>query len=119
VLRCGSRLAELETYIDADRLSPSAKHARWFLASTGHVLRRFAMSTTAFPRPLKATYAAFVSLRRWIHVAAPCLQAFPELIRVERLLLALRRRRGAAAKPPQFPLSQDPVDYPDRLASSR
>lgn len=78
VVRCGSRLAELETYLSGERPPATTATYRWLFGEMGHLHRDLARLDPSLPPSLAATWAPPGSLRRWLAVTGPALAVTPD-----------------------------------------
>jgi Ser/Thr protein kinase RdoA (MazF antagonist) len=92
VFRCGSRWAELEGYVPAERLAPEPGSYLWLYGAMGALHRALTALDLRVPRPLGATYAPPGSVRRWLPVTEGAVLGDPEAEEVARLVRDLTRR---------------------------
>lgn len=103
VLRCGTHLAEVEPYVEAERLPHDAESYRWLFEQLGTLHR--ALADADMPNAVTATWAPPSSLRRWLARTVPALQGSvagrAHADRLTRLARATERHWISPARLPQ------------------
>ncbi|MCL6442732.1 MAG: phosphotransferase [Alicyclobacillus sp.] len=92
LFRCRNRWAELEKYIQHERLKPSLDSYIWLFHEMGVLHRTLAALDVTVPRPLVATYATPATLRRWQQITETAVQGDSEATEIAHLLDKLVRR---------------------------
>jgi Ser/Thr protein kinase RdoA (MazF antagonist) len=105
VLRCGSRLAEVETYLPGHQPSASVASYRRLYHEMGRLHRDLAVLDVDLPLGMAANWAPPGSLRRWLAVTVPALSITPEgagaAARLEDVVRHVRRRWIPPGRLPQ------------------
>ena len=104
VVRCGSRLAELETYLPGEQPPATTATYRWLFGEMGRLHRDLARLDPGLPRSLAANWAPPGSLRRWLAVTSPALDVVSDgAVAAARLRHVVRHVRRCWIPPRALP----------------